>query len=123
MLAALAVLRERDREALTLVAWDGLTPAQAAAALGVPSARFRQRLNRAGAACAPSSTTCAPLNCDARSSQPPPRPRPHRRPRMKTRLDPDPDAIDLVRRADPMRDPRVPGRWPGHRISAAPHRP
>ncbi|MFZ1997249.1 MAG: sigma-70 family RNA polymerase sigma factor, partial [Solirubrobacteraceae bacterium] len=30
VLAALAVLKERDREALTLVAWDGLTPAQAA---------------------------------------------------------------------------------------------
>ena len=45
---ALAVLKERDREALTLVAWDGLTPAQAAAALGEPAARFRQRLHRAG---------------------------------------------------------------------------
>jgi RNA polymerase sigma-70 factor, ECF subfamily len=48
VLAALAVLKERDREALTLVAWDGLTPAQAAAVLGEPSARFRQRLHRAG---------------------------------------------------------------------------
>jgi RNA polymerase sigma-70 factor (ECF subfamily) len=48
VLGALAVLKERDREALTLVAWDGLTPAQAAAALGEPSARFRQRLHRAG---------------------------------------------------------------------------
>jgi RNA polymerase sigma-70 factor (ECF subfamily) len=47
VLGALAVLRERDREALTLVAWDGLTPAQAAAVLGEPSARFRQRLHRA----------------------------------------------------------------------------
>jgi RNA polymerase sigma-70 factor (ECF subfamily) len=47
-LAALAVLKERDREALTLVAWDGLTPVQAAAVLGEPSARFRQRLHRAG---------------------------------------------------------------------------
>ena len=46
--AALAVLSEKDREALTLVAWDGLTPAQAAAALGEPAARFRQRLHRAG---------------------------------------------------------------------------
>jgi RNA polymerase sigma-70 factor, ECF subfamily len=48
VLSALSALNERDREALTLVAWDGLTPAQAAAALGVPSARFRQRLHRAG---------------------------------------------------------------------------
>jgi RNA polymerase sigma-70 factor (ECF subfamily) len=47
VLGALAVLKERDREALTLVAWDGLTPAQAAAVLGEPSARFRQRLHRA----------------------------------------------------------------------------
>lgn len=47
VLDALAVLRERDREALTLVAWDGLTPAQAAAVLGEPSDRFRQRLHRA----------------------------------------------------------------------------
>ena len=45
---ALARLNERDREALTLVAWDGLTPAQAAAVLGEPSVRFRQRLHRAG---------------------------------------------------------------------------
>ncbi len=43
----LARLNERDREALTLVAWDGLTPAQAAAVLGEPSVRFRQRLHRA----------------------------------------------------------------------------
>ena len=48
VLGALARLNERDREALTLVAWDGLTPAQAAAVLGEPSVRFRQRLHRAG---------------------------------------------------------------------------
>lgn len=48
VLSALARLSEHDREALTLVAWDGLTPAQAAAVLGMPSDRFRQRLRRAG---------------------------------------------------------------------------
>ena len=48
VLAALARLKERDREALTLVAWDGLAPAEAASVLGEPSARFRQRLHRAG---------------------------------------------------------------------------
>lgn len=48
VLGALARLKERDREALTLVAWDGLTPAQAAVVLGEPSDRFRQRLHRAG---------------------------------------------------------------------------
>lgn len=47
VLSALARLGERDREALTLVAWDGLTPAQAAAVLGEPSPRFRKRLQRA----------------------------------------------------------------------------
>jgi RNA polymerase sigma factor (sigma-70 family) len=48
VLGALARLSERDREALTLVAWDGLTPAQAAALLDEPSDRFRKRLHRAG---------------------------------------------------------------------------
>lgn len=48
VLDALAQLSERDREALTLVAWDGLTPAEAARVLGVPAARFRVRLHRAG---------------------------------------------------------------------------
>jgi len=48
VVAALARLNERDRETLTLVAWDGLTPAEAAAVLGVPPDRFRQRLRRAG---------------------------------------------------------------------------
>jgi RNA polymerase sigma-70 factor (ECF subfamily) len=45
--AALARLSEKDREALILVAWDGLTPQQAAAALGEPAGRFRVRLHRA----------------------------------------------------------------------------
>jgi RNA polymerase sigma-70 factor, ECF subfamily len=47
VLAALAALKERDREALTLVAGDGHTPAQPAAVVGERSARFRQRLHRA----------------------------------------------------------------------------
>ena len=47
VVAALARLSERDRETLTLVGWDGLTPAQAAAVLGQPPDRFRQRLHRA----------------------------------------------------------------------------
>jgi RNA polymerase sigma-70 factor (ECF subfamily) len=45
--AALAQLSEKDREALILVAWDGLTPQQAAAALGEPAGRLRVRLHRA----------------------------------------------------------------------------
>jgi RNA polymerase sigma factor (sigma-70 family) len=44
---ALAALGERDREALLLVAWDGLTPAQGAAVLGVRPNTFSTRLSRA----------------------------------------------------------------------------
>ncbi|MGH2862313.1 MAG: RNA polymerase sigma factor [Solirubrobacteraceae bacterium] len=46
-LAALATLSEKDREALTLTAWEGLTPQQAAVVLDEPAARFRVRLHRA----------------------------------------------------------------------------
>lgn len=46
-LRALATLSERDREALCLVAWEGLTPAEAAVALGLPATVFRVRLHRA----------------------------------------------------------------------------
>jgi RNA polymerase sigma-70 factor (ECF subfamily) len=44
---ALVRLRPRDREAITLIAWDDLTPAQAAVALGQSRAAFRVRLHRA----------------------------------------------------------------------------
>jgi RNA polymerase sigma factor (sigma-70 family) len=44
---ALRALPEKDREALLLIAWDDLTPALAAASLGVSSAAFRVRLHRA----------------------------------------------------------------------------
>jgi RNA polymerase sigma-70 factor, ECF subfamily len=46
---AVASLGERDREALTLVAWDGLSREEAAAVLGCSSAAFRVRLHRARA--------------------------------------------------------------------------
>lgn len=46
-LAALAELPEKDREALMLVAWDGLSPQEAATVLGEPGPRFRVRLHRA----------------------------------------------------------------------------
>ena len=46
-LAALATLTEKDREALMLIAWEGLTPAQAAVVLNEPAVRFRVRLHRA----------------------------------------------------------------------------
>jgi RNA polymerase sigma-70 factor (ECF subfamily) len=44
---ALARLRPTDREALLLVAWEGLTPARAAVALGVRPGTFAVRLHRA----------------------------------------------------------------------------
>jgi RNA polymerase sigma-70 factor (ECF subfamily) len=45
--AALLSLGEREREALLLIAWEGLTPAQAAAVVGCSGATFRGRLYRA----------------------------------------------------------------------------
>ena len=44
---ALAHLSPRDREALLLVAWEDLTPAAAAASLGISGPAFRVRLHRA----------------------------------------------------------------------------
>jgi RNA polymerase sigma-70 factor (ECF subfamily) len=40
-------LADNDREALLLIAWDDLTPALAAASLGISPAAFRVRLHRA----------------------------------------------------------------------------
>jgi RNA polymerase sigma-70 factor, ECF subfamily len=45
--AALRRLPANDREALTLIAWDGLQPAEAATVLGQSPAAFRVRLHRA----------------------------------------------------------------------------
>lgn len=47
LLRALARLRPADREALLLVAWEGLEPARAARVLGVRPATFGVRLHRA----------------------------------------------------------------------------
>lgn len=44
---ALTTLSELDRGLLTLIAWDGMTPAQAAATLGLRPAVVRVRLHRA----------------------------------------------------------------------------
>jgi RNA polymerase sigma-70 factor, ECF subfamily len=44
---ALRSLNPREREALLLVAWDDLAPAQAAALLGISPTAFRMRLMRA----------------------------------------------------------------------------
>ncbi len=45
--AALASLSEDYREALLLVAWEQLTPAEVAQALGLPPSTVRSRLHRA----------------------------------------------------------------------------
>lgn len=47
VLAALNGLPERDREALMLAAWEGLSAAQAARVLGCSPTAFRLRLHRA----------------------------------------------------------------------------
>jgi RNA polymerase sigma-70 factor (ECF subfamily) len=44
---ALAQLSEKDREAIALIAWEGLTPKAAAAVLGQSPVSFRVRLHRA----------------------------------------------------------------------------
>jgi len=44
---ALLTLSEEDRELLSLIAWEGLTPTQAAAALGLAAGTARVRLHRA----------------------------------------------------------------------------
>jgi RNA polymerase sigma-70 factor (ECF subfamily) len=47
VLRALSTMREKDRETLLLVAWEGLEPAQAAKVLGVNPNTFSARLSRA----------------------------------------------------------------------------
>jgi RNA polymerase sigma factor (sigma-70 family) len=49
-LEALAALSDSHREALLLVAWDGLAPEDAASALGIKAGTFRVRAHRARAA-------------------------------------------------------------------------
>jgi RNA polymerase sigma-70 factor (ECF subfamily) len=44
---ALSRLSERDREAILLIAWEGLAPRQAAAVLGMTPGAFSVRLHRA----------------------------------------------------------------------------
>jgi RNA polymerase sigma-70 factor, ECF subfamily len=46
-IAAFGRLPEAQQEALTLVAWEGLTPREAAQVVGESPARFRMRLHRA----------------------------------------------------------------------------
>lgn len=55
-LAVLAAMPERDREALLLVAWEGLTTDQAAEVLGCRPGTLRMRLHRARARIESSTT-------------------------------------------------------------------
>lgn len=50
LVAAIQALPPAERDVLLLVAWEQLTPAQAALALGVPPGTARSRLHRARAA-------------------------------------------------------------------------
>ncbi|MFT3874429.1 MAG: sigma-70 family RNA polymerase sigma factor [Nocardioides sp.] len=56
-LAVLAAMPERDREALLLVAWEGLTTEQAAEVLGCRPGALRMRLHRARARIESSAAT------------------------------------------------------------------
>lgn len=47
LVQAFNALEERDREALALVAWDGLAPREAAIVVGCSAATFSVRLHRA----------------------------------------------------------------------------
>ena len=71
---ALARLSESDRELLLLIAWDGLSPAEAATVLGLKPAtarvrllRARRRLTKALAREQPAPTTCSSLSMEASS--------------------------------------------------------
>lgn len=60
-LAILAAMPEQDREALLLVAWEGLTTAQAAEVLGCRPGTLRMRLHRARARIEAATATALPL--------------------------------------------------------------
>jgi RNA polymerase sigma factor (sigma-70 family) len=53
LVSALRALPVTERDALLLVAWEQLTPAEAAAVLGVPPGTVRSRLHRARSALRP----------------------------------------------------------------------
>lgn len=61
MLAALARLSEDDRETLAVVAWEGLSPAQAARVAGCSARAFSKRLSRARARLTAALAEEAPL--------------------------------------------------------------
>ncbi|GIF46783.1 RNA polymerase ECF family sigma subunit [Asanoa ferruginea] len=66
--AALDRLSADDRELLTLIAWEDLTPAQAAAALGLSAAATRKRLERARARLRAVLDSAAPVRAGTTST-------------------------------------------------------
>ena len=76
-LAALALLGDRDREILTLLAWHGLTGDQAAEALGLTRLSFAVRLHRArrrlASGLAAADAVHEPASARAPESRPPAR--------------------------------------------------
>jgi RNA polymerase sigma-70 factor, ECF subfamily len=69
---ALSCLSPRDREAVLLVAWEDLTPAAAAASLGISAATFRVRLHRARRRLMDQLWACAQAEPQAPDDQPQP---------------------------------------------------
>ncbi|MGH2833245.1 MAG: RNA polymerase sigma factor [Solirubrobacteraceae bacterium] len=74
LLGALTRLSEADRELLLLIAWDGLSAAEAATVLNIKAAtarvrllRARRRLIQALAGGRPDPSTCPPLSMEAPS--------------------------------------------------------
>jgi Sigma-70, region 4 len=91
---------ENDREAITLIAWEGLRPAEAATVLGQSPAAFRVRLHRA------KRRLRRELD---RAGQADPRPQtPVRSEGDRTMTTPrrtrDADLMELVRGVDPLED-------------------
>lgn len=67
---ALARLKAGDRELITLIAWEGLSPSEAARALGISPVAARKRLQRARERLRPMLDEATP------AAPPPPAPRP-----------------------------------------------
>ena len=68
MRQALDQLPAEDRELVTLIAWEGLTPAAAGAVLGIPAGTARVRLHRARTRLRTALDTAAPGTSAARAA-------------------------------------------------------
>lgn len=86
--AALAQLREDDREILSLVAWEGLSPAEGAAVLGCSVGAFRVRLHRARRRFRRHLDADPVVDVTPIETRLPPRQRTDRRPRAQSELPP-----------------------------------